>query len=81
MESKKAGYTRGFRWGKREHRLEGWTNGALCVTVVLFILALYRHSWFLMYFVFGWLLISLGIHLLARFCHGREKKWHNRAHH
>jgi len=73
-------YKRAFSWGKKEHRLERWTNIALYITVILFIIVWYRHSWFLFYFAFTWLLISIGIHMVARWCHRKENKYHSKAH-
>jgi hypothetical protein len=75
----KDNYKRAFSFGKREHRLERWTNSALFVTVILFIVVWYLQSWFLFYFAFSWLLISLGIHLIARWCHRRERNYYSKA--
>ncbi|MBE3141392.1 MAG: hypothetical protein IMZ53_12530 [Thermoplasmata archaeon] len=58
--------------------MERWTNDALYATIILFLIAFYVKSWYLMIFVFAWLIISLLIHLIARFCHGRENKWHHK---
>ena len=81
MGSEKArSYTKGFTWGKREHQLESWTNMALFVTLIVFSVAFYLRSWYLMHFVLAWLLISISVHLIARLCHRFEKKWHNKAH-
>ena len=77
--TRKDSYKRGFTWGKREHQLEGWTNDALVVTLIIFSIAFYFHSWFFMHFAFAWLVISLIIHFIARFCHSEEKKWHKQA--
>jgi len=81
MRGEKAkSYTKGFAWGKKEHCLERWSNMALFVTLILFSIAFYLHSWFLMHFVLAWLIISISVHLTARLCHRFEKKWHNKAH-
>ena len=73
-------YTKAFSFGKREHRLERWTNMSLFVTLILFSIAFYLHSWYLMHFVLAWLIISISVHLTARLCHCFEKKWHKIAH-
>jgi len=73
-------YTKGFCWGKREHCLERWSNMALFVTLILFSIAFYLRSWYLMHFVLAWILISISVHLTARLCHRFEKKWHTKAH-
>jgi len=75
----KDNYKKGFAFGKKEHRLEHWTNSALFVTVILFVIVWYLRSWFLFYFAFAWLLLSLGIHLIARLCHRSERKYHSKA--
>ena len=77
MLSKNDAIRKGFSFGKLEHKLERWTNMALAVTIILFLFAFYRRSWFIMYFVLGWLVISYCIHLVARLCHRRERRWHN----
>ena len=76
----KDNYKKGFLFGKREHRLEHWTNLALAVSVILFVVVWYLRSWFLFQFAFAWLLIGLGIHIVARWCHVKERTYHSKAH-
>lgn len=79
--NKKKAYTKGFLWGKREHDYESFTNWMLALTIISFAVSILVLSWSLIKASFILLIITFLVHLTARFCHTREKKYHKKAHH
>lgn len=78
--NKKKAYKKGFTWGKREHDYESFTNWMLALTTISFGIGILVLSWCLIKASFILLIITFLVHLMARFCHTREKKFHKKAH-
>ena len=74
-KKQKKQFTKGFFWGKIEHRLEGYTTFLLLIGVMLQIAGLFTKKWL-------WLLIAFILFILALFfrvgagvAHKIEKKY------
>jgi len=78
--SKKTAYRKAFWWGNLEHKLESFTNWLMFIVVMIFWFVLYKQWWFLARYCFYGLVLTFLVHLLARFCHRREKKFHRISH-
>jgi len=81
MKSRKRLFKTAFTWGRNEHYLESLTN-ALLIPTIIFAFANYfginpiknSHE-----VVLSLLTICFSVHMLARFCHRKERKYHRRA--
>lgn len=76
-------YSSGFKWGKREHKLEGSTSKFL-LWGFLATLATVAEWYFLGHFYVGVVavilfVIAFLVHLLARVSHKVEKHYHEQA--
>lgn len=64
-------------WGRKEHRFENWTNWLLIIGAVIAIAYFYYRWDWLPLLLSTWTLLTLLIHLIARFCHILEKWSYN----
>ena len=81
MKSKKRLFRTAFTWGRNEHYLESLTN-ALFLAVIIFAWSNYfginpiKNT---DEFILSLLTLCFAVHILARFCHKKERKYHRRA--
>lgn len=73
--SKRNQYTKGFAWGRREHKFESLMTKFLLVAVAGVGLSLLFEWDLLRAIVLGLLVIVLLFRLLTAFAHGREKHY------
>lgn len=64
-------------WGFKEHKFEKWTNWLLVIGTVIAIAYFYYHWDWLPVLLSIWVILTLLIHLIARFCHILEKRAYN----
>ena len=80
MKSKKKLFRIAFMWGRNEHFFESLTNYLLFPTVLLVWINHFYNRWKIADAIILYLVtISFGVHMLARYCHKREKKYHKAA--
>jgi hypothetical protein len=72
---KRKQYVKGFAWGKREHRFEGWMTKLLLLAMFGMGVSLLIHWDLLRAIVLGLLTIVLMLRLMTAFAHGREKHY------
>jgi len=78
IDRKKA-FSKAFWWGNAEHKLEKLTNWLLLFDVMVFWYFIYKKTFLVARIGFYLLLFVFFVHLIARFCHRREKKFHRIA--
>jgi len=79
MFFRKRYFKKAFKWGKREHTLEKLTNKLLVNTLLVGGLALITRSVIILYVLIITIITTTITHLLARWCHRKEKKYHKKA--
>ena len=70
-------FTKGFKWGHREHNLERYTTWLLLLGFMLLVIGLLTKRWvwqFIAAPVFG---LALVFRVLAGFAHRMEKKYND----
>ena len=81
LKKKKNLFSIAFMYGRHEHYLESLTN-VLFIPTIIFAFANYfdvnpiKNS---QEIVLSLLIICFTVHILARFCHIKERKYHRRA--
>jgi len=74
-------YTKGFEAGTREHILEFVTTAMLFFGVITGLAWLKYNGWTQGEAILsGWLILSLVVHMGARWYHRRERKYLRKAH-
>lgn len=78
---KKKLFSTAFKWGRKEHNLESLTNYLLFPTVILAWIDYFYDItvWDMTQTIVLMITISFFVHILARCCHLREKKFHKAA--
>ena len=72
-KSQKKRFTKGFFWGKLEHRLESYTTFLLLIGVILQIIGLLERKWIWIVTATGFFGVSLIFRFFAGVSHKIEK--------
>lgn len=64
------------KWGYREHKWESYTNIMLFIGSIMSLAWLHWREDWLVWFVILWMIVTTGVHLIARIFHRLEKHYY-----